>query len=692
MAAHPKYPNVFSPLRIGPIEVPNRYYFSPHGVPLTHGCGPSNDLVAYCTERVKDGGAGLVILSCTAHQRGRHYQPCPYPPEAVPAFRALADAVHAAGGKIIGQIWYHWLSAGNWGPLTPPAPSFAPSSSQFGFGGSTGATHVASHEDIRMMGEAHRQSARHLREAGFDGVEIHASHSGMIEQFLSPYFNRRTDEYGGSLRNRMRLLVETLDMVRQGAGPDLAVGMRLNCDELVEGGYDTLGAHDALAETCKSGLIDFVDLDVAMEPLQLKYGMPSVLVKEHFYQSYVEKVRTAAGKLPVLSVLGRVTQMSHAEQVIASGLCDMVGSARQLIAEPQFVRHAHKGTEHLGRTCIACQFCLSGMADGAFGCAINPASYRERIWGVDKWDKAARKARVVVVGGGPGGLEAARAAALRGHKVTLLEARKALGGALALWAKLPGREFYSHAIDWWERELARLGVTVVTGNSASAADVLALKPQAVVLATGALFDREGRAFHCDRPIPGADRKHVFTPEDILLKGKKPKGKVLLVDAEGTHASAGIAEILANKGCEVTMISANYAPFSTRLLAGFEADPVVERLAGAGVVFHGATWVRKIGANSVTIYDIASGKERKVKVDAVVLATGRQPQNGLADQLEGKVKQLFTVGDAMAIRMWAASTFEAHKFARMIGEPGAPATTGAAWFAADDPAIYPAPAG
>ncbi len=692
MAAHPKYPNVFSPLKVGPIEVPNRYYFSPHGVPLTHGCGPSTDLVAYCTERVKDGGAGLVIVSCTAHQRGRHYQPCPYPPEAVPAFRALADAVHAAGGRIFGQIWYHWLSAGNWGPLTPPAPSFGPSASQFGFGGSTGASHQASRDDIRMMGEAHRQSARHLAEAGFDGVEIHASHSGMIEQFLSPYFNRRTDEYGGSPQNRMRILTETLELVREGAGPDLAVGMRLNCDELVEGGYNTLGAHEVLAETCKTGLIDFIDLDVAMEPLQLKYGMPSVLVEEHFYKSYVEKVRTAAGSLPVLSVLGRVTRMADAEATIAAGVCDMIGSARQLIAEPQFVKHARDGTEHLGRTCIACQFCLSGMADGAFGCAINPASYRERLWGVDSWEaKAAKPSKVVVVGGGPGGLEAARVAAKRGHKVTLIEAREKLGGALTLWAGLPGREFYHHAIDWWQAELERLGVTVLCGKAASAAEVLALKPDAVVLATGALFDREGRAFHADRPIPGADLPHVLTPEDILLGGKKPRGKVLLVDGEGTHASSGLAEMLASAGCDVTMISANYAPFSTRLLAGFEADPVTERMAEAGVVFHGATWVRKIGKNKATLYDMASGKERKLAADAVVLTTGRQSQDALAEGLDGKVKQLFVVGDAMAIRFWAASTFEAQKFARAIGEKDAPASVGAAWFAADDPAIYPVPA-
>ena len=689
---HAKYPNVFSPLKIGPVEVGNRYYFSPHGVPLTHGCGPSTDLVAYCTERVKGGGAGLVIVSCTAHQRGRHYQPCPYPPEAVPAFRALADAVHASGGKIFGQIWYHWLSAGNWGPLTPPAPSFAPSRAQFGFGGSTGATHVASHAELRMMGEAHRQSAMHLAEAGFDGVEIHASHSGMIEQFLSPYFNRRTDEYGGSLENRMRLLVETLEAVRDGAGPNLAVGMRLNCDELVEGGYNTLGAHEALAATCKTGLLDFVDLDVAMEPLQLKYGMPSVLVEEHFYKSYVEKVRTAAGKLPVLSVLGRVTRMADAEATIAAGVCDMIGSARQLIAEPQFVKHAREGTEHLGRTCIACQFCLSGMADGAFGCAINPASYRERIWGVDSWSQAATPSKVVVVGGGPGGLEAARTAALRGHTVTLIEAREALGGALALWMKLPGREFYHHAIDWWEAELARLAVTVRMGQAANAADVLALSPDAIVLATGALFDREGRAFHADRPIPGADLRHVLTPEDILLRGKRPTGKVLVVDGEGTHASGGIAEMLGRAGCQVTMISANYAPFSTRLLAGFEAEPVVQRMAEAGVAFHGATWVRKIGKGEATIYDMASGADRTVAADAVVLATGRQSQDDLASELDGKVKQLFTVGDALAIRFWAASTFEAQKFARLIGEKDAPSSTGEAWFAADDPAIYPALAG
>ena len=693
MATHPKYPNVFSPLKIGPVELENRYYFSPHGVPLTVGCAPSNDLVAYCVERVKDGGCGLVILSCTAHWRGRDYQPCPYPPEAVPAFRALADAVHEAGGKIFGQIWYHWLSTGHWQPLSPRAPSLGPSNSQFAFGGVSGANHEITREEIRMLGDAHRQSARHLREAGFDGVEIHASHSGIVEQFLSPYYNRRTDEYGGSLENRLRLLIETLETVREGAGDGLAVGMRFNCDELVEGGYDTTDAHEAVKTICSRGLVDFVDLDVAMEPLQLKYGMPSVLVEEHFYKPFVEQVRSAAGDVPVLSVLGRITRVEDAEAALASGLCDMVGSARQLIAEPQFVARARNGTEQLGRTCIACNHCLGGMADGSFGCAINPASYRERLWGTSTFTPAAKPSKVVVVGGGPGGLEAARVAALRGHEVTLFEGRDQLGGALELWARLPGREFYHHAIAWWEAELERLGVTVCKGVKASAPDVLALGPDAVIVATGGKFSREGRSGAFDREIPGAGQSHVYAPEDILEGGANPQGRVVVLDGEGTHASAGIAELLGRRGAEVIMVSSNHAPYSNRVVMSFEGDPVSRRLAEANVTFRQQTWVSEIGERDLVTFDPYSEWEGEIeKVDAVVLATGRESVNELTGDLEGKVAQLFTIGDALCVRPMATAAYEGHRFARAIGEEGSPSSIAEAFFSEEDYSVYPTVAG
>ena len=539
------------------------------------------------------------------------------------------------------------------------------------------------------MTEAHRQSVEHLREAGFDGVEIHASHSGMIEQFLSPYFNQRSDEYGGSLENRMRLLVETLETAREAAGSEMAVGMRLNCDELIDGGYGTAEAADVLAEVCRRGLIDFADLDVAMEPLQLEYGMPTIFMPEHVYTPYVQRVRQAAGRVPVLSVLGRVTRMADAEAAIASGLCEMVGSARELIAEPGFVRYARNSTEELGRTCIACNWCLGGMSDGAFGCTINPASYRERLWRDDTISPAPKLSRVIIIGGGPGGLEAARVAALRGHSVTLLEARTALGGGLALWAKLPGREVYARAIEWWVRELDRLGVDVRTETPVSSADVLALAPDAAIVATGAEFSRTGRSGGSDRPIPGADQPHVYTPSDILLGRVQLTGKVVVLDGEGTHASGGIAELLARGGAEVIMVSSNYAPFSNRLLFAFDGIGVARRMAEVGVTFVGATWVREIGKDTVSLYEVNGGRASQIEeVDAVVVATGRISNDSLAAELEGKVQQVFAIGDALGVRPWATATYEGHKFARMIGEPEAPKTSGEAFFRRDDPATYP----
>ena len=690
---HPTYPHVFQPIQLGPVALTNRYYFSPHGLPLTVGCSPSTDLVAYCTERVRDGGCGLVILSCTVHDRGRGYQPCPYPAQSVGAFRALADAVHAAGGKIFAQLWYNWCAPGHWQPLAPPAPTLGPSVSQFAYGGMSVGTHAVTRDEIRMMGDCHRQSVTHLREAGFDGIEIHASHSGILEQFLSPYFNRREDEYGGSLENRMRLLVETLRVTRAAAGAQMAVGMRFNCDELVEGGYGTADAHDVLQKICDQGLLDFVDLDVAMEPLQLQYGMPTVFVEEHVYKPFVQKVRGAAGQVPVLSVLGRVTRMADAEAAISAGICDMVGSTRELIAEPRFVKQAHDGDERLSRTCIACNWCLGGMADGAFGCSINPASYRERIWGVESFAPAPLKSKVVIVGGGPAGLEAARVAALRGHHVTLLEARDQLGGALALWARLPGREFYHHAVEWWQRELARLGVTVRTGVPATVADVLGLAPDAVIVATGSEFSRTGRTGIADRDIPGTERAHVHCPEDILQSNARPQGRIVVLDGEGTHASLGVAELLGRGGAEVTLISCNFAPHSSRLLFAFEGELAVKRMAEAGVRFRAATWASRINEHDIELYDVNSGERSRIdQIDAIVLATGRMSIDGITPQLDGKVRQLFIAGDALAVRPLASAAFEGQKFARLIGEVDAPTNVAEAYFRSDDPSVYPVPAG
>jgi hypothetical protein len=552
-------------------------------------------------------------------------------------------------------------------------------------------TREITRREIGMMLGALRQSIEHLREAGFDGVMVHGAHGALAQQFLSPYFNRRSDEYGGTLENRMRFLIESLQAAREAAGDRMAVGVRFNCDELLSGGYDSKEAYRILQSISQAGLIDYADLDVATEPQQYYIGMPSVFMDPHLYRPYVEAVRGAAGKIPVLSVLGRMTSIADGEAMIAAGVCDMVGAARGLIAEPDLVRNAFEGKEERSRTCIACNWCMAGIADGSAGCAINPVSYRERLWGPDAFVPAARSSKVIVVGAGPGGLEAARTGALRGHDVTLIEARTWLGGAFALWAGLPGRAAYRLAIDWWQRELERLGVIIRLGTRATAAGILQQKPDAVIVATGAAYHRSGRGFHSELDIPGYDRDFVYRPEEILSRCDLPGGKILVLDDEGLQTGMGIAELLAGKGADVEFLTPNFLPLSSRVMAAQEGLPMVRRLRALGGRISTMSFIREIRDHEVVVEDVHSEDVRVVGgVDAVILTTGRVPVNDLEKDLDGHVAQLFTIGDALAPRMWGAATFEAHKFARLIGEPDAPRSIADAYFSDDDPALAPIP--
>jgi len=689
---HPKYPMVFSPIKLGPIELRNRFYSSPHAVPMNILGKPTDGFVNYNVARAK-GGCGLIILSMSAHERLRSVWPNIGAKEHVTAFSVLTDAVHEAGAKIFGEPWYFWGLPGQWDVLSPPAPALTPSAGHFRFHDKGWGTREMSKEDIRRMLDTFRHSAENLLASGFDGIMLHAAHGALLEQFVSPYFNRRTDEYGGPLENRLRFLVEALEVVRKASNGKMAVGMRFNCDELLAGGYGTEEAYVILDRICSAGLIDYVDLDVAIEPDQFWIGMPPVFVEPHVYRPFAEAVRKAAGKIPVLCVLGRLTSIADGEAAITSGVCDMVGAARALIAEPNLVKNAFEGNEARSRTCIACNWCLHGMLDDyAQSCTINPVSYRERFWDPDKMQPAPKRSKVIVVGGGPGGLEAARVAALRGHQVVLMEARDELGGALKLWASLPGREFFMKSIEWWQRELARLGVEVRTGTRAKAKDVLDQKPDAVILATGALYSRNGRSNFRDLPLPGHDRDFVCTVEDVLLGATNPTGKVLVLDGEGYNAGVGVAEVLAKRGAQVEYLTAAFSPVSPRVRGAEETRFIMQRLRASGVKLSPTTYVKQIGDHEVTAFDVYSEEERVISgVDCVVLSTSRVSVNELEKELEGKVAQLFAIGDAAAARMWAAATYEGHMYARFVGDPAAPKTNTELYFSNFDLGTLPMPA-
>jgi 2,4-dienoyl-CoA reductase-like NADH-dependent reductase (Old Yellow Enzyme family)/pyruvate/2-oxoglutarate dehydrogenase complex dihydrolipoamide dehydrogenase (E3) component len=690
-SVHAQYPNMFSPIQVGPVEIRNRFYFAPHGVGLAVSTKPARDFPYYSAERVK-GGCGLVINSLTVTERGTAYQSSAYPEENIPSFRALSNAIHDAGGKIFGELWYWWGVTGQWRPLSPAAPSLGASVRQFRHGRAMFATHQAGRGEIRRLIDAYRQSAANLRQAGYDGVMLHSAHGAILEHFLSPYFNERTDEYGGSFENRIRLLMQCLEAAREGTAGEMAVGVRLNCDELLPGGYGTAEAERVVRRICSSGLVDFVDLDIAIEPSQLYLGMPNVFVAPHVYKPYVEKVRGAAGTTPVFSVLGRLTSIADGEAAIAAGICDMVGAARALIAEPELVKNAYEGAEERSRTCIACNWCLEASGHGAAGCAINPASYRERSWGAGSFTPATRSSRVVVVGGGPAGLEAARVSALLGHHVTLFEARDGLGGAFALWSGLPGRGAFTQATDWWQRELERLGVEIRLGTAATAESVLAERPDAVIVATGSLYSAIGRSAHLDAAIPGCDQEFVHTVDEVLVSGLRPQGRVIVLDGEGSNAGLGTAEVLASAGAIVELVTPNLSPVSASLEGTTEVGFVMKRLKEAGVQFSVSTYIRAIGDHEVTVYDVFTEGERRIAdVAAVVLSTGREPVSALAEELDGKVAQLYSAGDALAPRMWSTAAYEGHMFARFIGEPDAPANVEEAWWAKVPPEHRPQPA-
>ena len=487
-AAALRYPHVVTPLRLGHVTLRNRIARPPHGTGLAEGV-VSDDLITFHQRRAA-GGVGLVLLGDGIVHPSASGVLHLWDPAVVPGMRALAEAVHGAGAAVVQQLNHQGAAAID--VSRPWSASAIPLAL-------TGRPPVPM--DVAMIADVTDgfvAAARNCHEAGLDGVEVHAGHGFLVGQFLSPLTNDRTDAYGGSAMACSRFLVEILTAIRERVPGPFLLGVRFSVSENLAGGLEADDTIEVAVRLERDGLVDFVDLSTGHLT-----SYPTIIGgmhEPHGYQLAESAKVSAELSVPTIAT-GRVHTLAEAEEALASGFADMIGMARPTIADPDLVAKSLAGRELDVIPCIACNECIStrGRLDRRLVCTTNPTVGDEHD--LTPLERSGSPRRIVVVGGGPAGLEAARVAAIRGHDVVLFEAREVLGGAAHVASLAPYRSDVGSLVSWLSRQVDALGVDVRLGQRVVAGDVAALDPHIVVAATGARPAPTG----CRSPSLAADR-------------------------------------------------------------------------------------------------------------------------------------------------------------------------------------------
>jgi 2,4-dienoyl-CoA reductase-like NADH-dependent reductase (Old Yellow Enzyme family) len=658
-------PLLFSPLRLGPLTAPNRIVCGAHftqfvepattvGEPGYYGARYGR----YLGERAA-GGAGVIIAGqaqvhpTTAYQMRNNA--IAWDEAAIPHFEQVTAPIHEHSALAFLQLAHNGgVNDGTWSKLPAWAPSAVANYNE--------PPKPLERDEIQELVEYFARSAANAAAGGFDGIEVHGAHGYLIHEFLSPKSNHRTDEYGGSLENRMRFGVEVLEAVRTAVGDRLAVGLRLVGDEEQRDGSG-LTADDAAEIAARledGGLVDFVHVSVGVSGM----GMVRPLYAPHLLGVYAaHTVKKALRDTPVFAV-HRVLTPDEAEGILERGEADAVTLVRALIADPEWGVKARAGADDTIRRCTGCnQGCYGNLIQSLpVTCVTNPAVGREAELGGGTLRPAARPKQVVVVGGGPAGLETAWVAAARGHDVTLLERGEALGGKIRLAQGLPGRGELADFADWRVGECERRGVDVRVGVDATADTVLAFAPDAVVVATGARATTTGASKWHPMPVPGSEQPFVIDHERALAGGDGLDGRVVVLDVVGHIEAIGLGEQLAAGGAEVTVA----CPLPTPMLLDPETmAAALPRMARAGARWRPNTAMVSIGDHEVTLIDTLSLAMDTVPVDAVVIRTHGLPNDDLYFALQGRVPEVVRVGDAVAARPADRAIFDGHRAGRAL---------------------------
>ncbi len=655
-----RYPRVLSPFSIKGLELRNRVVRTSQGSGLTTGGAITDESIAWHVARARGGVALGYSDPGSAHWSSPAFIDNARP-DIVEGTRRLTDAVHAEGMKMFEQLMHGGPTnipvdgSSPWGASAAPDPGL----------GMMARPMTRWMLDEVVEGFAH--AARTAQAGGMDGIEIHAGHGYLFSAFLSPATNRRDDEYGGPLENRLRLLNEALQAVREAVGPDYIVGVRLSADAAPG---QTTGADIALiaAHLQARGQIDFVNLSLGSH-----YGRDLLMGGLHESPGYQLKVNgdIAAGiTLPTI-VTGRFATLADAETALSAGTADLVGMVRATIADPDIVRKSAAGHESAVRPCIACnQSCAGGLnTRGRVSCTVSATAGRELRYGDDSLTTT-RPRHVLVVGAGPAGIEAARAGVLAGHRVTLVEAADAVGGQLRLAPAAPHRTEIRRLLEYWTGLVHDLGVNLRLGETMTVAGVRALDPDAVVVATGSVPRRDGfQTLRAWAPPEGIDDVAVLTSWDIL-GGAETGETVVLLDDVGHYESLDVAQLLVAQGHRVHMVS-RFSLIGAALEMRWDmiGAPNARMLHEGDFEFHPRKVVSSV-RDHVLRFTSAEAPTviAALPFDSLVCLSGNLAQSSLYDELRGGPWELCLAGDAVGPRLLEAATFEGNLAIRSL-EPG-----------------------
>lgn len=637
--------HVHTPINLGPVALKNRVVRTAHATNL--GAGTMNDaLIGYHLARA-EGGVGLSIIEILSVHPSTPATLNVFIPDIGDAYRKLVAAVRPHGMKLFQQLWHGGHNALPLDGSPPWSASDVPSPT-------IGVTPVPMTQAmIDEIVAAYADTARKCEEWGLDGVEIHCAHGYLPAQFLSPNANRRSDGYGGSFENRLRFLREVVAAVRQAVSVNFAVGVRVAPDQSA-GGIGVEDVQRAVQALEDEHLIDFVDVSLGDY-----HAFPKLIGGMHEpmgYEMPTSAPIARAARTPAI-VTGRFRTLEEADQIIRLGDADLVALTRAHIADPQLVNKTLAGHPEQVRPCIACnQGCVGGLLGPAarMGCTVNPAIGAEDSLDDTRLTPVATPRRVLVVGGGPAGMEAARVAALRGHTVTLAEAADDLGGTLRIAARAPQRHGIADIAVWLEQEIYRLGVDVRLSSYLSADDIRSLAPDAVILATGSLPRMDGiQLSHPGEPIAGIERPHVLSSWDLLLeRPPRPVKSAVVIDDVGHYEGIAAAEHLLAQGAEVHFVT-RHAAFAHQMEAALSAEPALQRFARGRFTLHLRTRALAIGQNDVELlpaYLPAGGPGAfRVPAERVVFISHNAPNRELASELATSGIPLQIIGDANAPR-------------------------------------------